>query len=261
MNDHTPNSDKIPYGYCQCGCEQKTRIAKYNDRKHGWVRGEPIRYINGHSGRKPPASHKQCTKCDEVKPATPEFFHRAKSMYDGLASACKTCLNKAGQEKYKGYYEANRERMVEKSRRWYSQHKEEAAEYVRRRSAETKAKIAEKKRRYRAENKDKIAEYNRKWRTENKGVMRAHKHRRRARQRNAPGRHTAADVKRQHKAQKGKCYYCGCKVGNDYHVDHVIPLIRGGSDGPENIVIACQFCNISKKDKLPHEWGKSNRLL
>jgi 5-methylcytosine-specific restriction endonuclease McrA len=66
----------------------------------------------------------------------------------------------------------------------------------------------------------------------------------------------------QYKAQRAKCYWCGINVGNVYHVDHVIPLSRGGSNGPENIVIACPHCNLSKSNRLPHEWeGNNGKLL
>lgn len=47
MNDST----KIPYGYCQCGCGQKTRIAPKTDRQRGWVKGEPIAQIRFHFAR------------------------------------------------------------------------------------------------------------------------------------------------------------------------------------------------------------------
>lgn len=40
--------DTIPYGYCQCGCGQKTTIANKTDTRRGWVNGQPIRYIVGH---------------------------------------------------------------------------------------------------------------------------------------------------------------------------------------------------------------------
>jgi 5-methylcytosine-specific restriction endonuclease McrA len=46
------------------------------------------------------------------------------------------------------------------------------------------------------------------------------------------------------------------EVGDKYHVDHVVPLSRGGSDGPENIVISCPRCNCSKSSKLPEEWNR-----
>lgn len=42
---------EIPYGYCQCGCGAKTRIAAFTDRQHGWTKGEPIRFIAGHHQR------------------------------------------------------------------------------------------------------------------------------------------------------------------------------------------------------------------
>lgn len=41
----------IPIGYCQCGCGEKTNIARRTDRKTGWIKGQPIRYIFGHSQR------------------------------------------------------------------------------------------------------------------------------------------------------------------------------------------------------------------
>lgn len=52
-NDTTQD---IPYGYCHCGCGQKTKIAPQNLIRLGWIKGEPIRYITGHnkpSKRKP----------------------------------------------------------------------------------------------------------------------------------------------------------------------------------------------------------------
>ena len=45
--------NEIPYGYCQCGCGQKTRISQGTVNRLNWKKGEPIRYILGHSNRKP----------------------------------------------------------------------------------------------------------------------------------------------------------------------------------------------------------------
>ena len=71
---------------------------------------------------------------------------------------------------------------------------------------------------------------------------------------NAPGTHTAADVERLYKEQKGRCFWCSSEVGGRYHIDHLIPLSKGGSNGPENIVIACPLCNVRKHDKMPWEF-------
>ena len=47
-NDTTQD---IPYGYCQCGCGQKTTIAKRNEYRRGHVKGEPLRFVHGHNPR------------------------------------------------------------------------------------------------------------------------------------------------------------------------------------------------------------------
>lgn len=41
----------VPYGFCHCGCGQKTKVATKNVRKHGYVRGEPYRFIVGHTNK------------------------------------------------------------------------------------------------------------------------------------------------------------------------------------------------------------------
>ena len=38
-----------PEGYCQCGCGQKTRIATKNSKSAGQHKGQPLRFIDGHS--------------------------------------------------------------------------------------------------------------------------------------------------------------------------------------------------------------------
>lgn len=54
----------------------------------------------------------------------------------------------------------------------------------------------------------------------------------------------------QYEVQRGKCHWCGIALGDDYHVDHVIPLVKGGSNGPENIVCSCPPCNLRKGAKI-----------
>ena len=47
-----PSARKPAPGDCQCGCGRKTSIARQTDPNRGWSRGEPVRYIRGHHGRK-----------------------------------------------------------------------------------------------------------------------------------------------------------------------------------------------------------------
>ena len=41
-------SDTIPEGYCQCGCGQKTPLAKRTDPRFGHIKGQPTKYLVGH---------------------------------------------------------------------------------------------------------------------------------------------------------------------------------------------------------------------
>jgi hypothetical protein len=47
------------------------------------------------------------------------------------------------------------------------------------------------------------------------------------------------------------CKYCGARPPNVVlHVDHVIPSSKGGGDNIENLVAACNECNIGKGSTL-----------
>lgn len=52
--------------------------------------------------------------------------------------------------------------------------------------------------------------------------------------------------------QDGLCFYCGGRLAVR-HVDHVIPFNFVFSTDPHNCVLACQRCNCTKSDCLPHE--------
>lgn len=50
------------------------------------------------------------------------------------------------------------------------------------------------------------------------------------------------------------CVYCGAT--DDLTCDHVVPLVRGGTNDNENLATACRSCNSSKGDKLLCEWER-----
>lgn len=101
------------------------------------------------------------------------------------------------------------------------------------------------------------------WARNNPAAIIAKRNARRAKKKAAGGIHTPRHIERQFQQQQGKCYWCRATLqtsGQDkYHVDHLIALNQGGSNGPENIVCACPTCNIAKSDKLP--WDFAGRLL
>jgi hypothetical protein len=41
----------VSYGYCWCGCGNKTSVSSRTHRRYGWAEGEPMRYIQHHQWR------------------------------------------------------------------------------------------------------------------------------------------------------------------------------------------------------------------
>jgi 5-methylcytosine-specific restriction endonuclease McrA len=104
-------------------------------------------------------------------------------------------------------------------------------------------------------NKDKWIERVRNWQQENPEKVRAYDAKKRARRANAEGWYSGIDVERQYKAQRGRCLWCKKIVGHNYHVDHIIPIAKGGSNWPSNICVSCPSCNLTKSAKMPEQFA------
>lgn len=50
------------------------------------------------------------------------------------------------------------------------------------------------------------------------------------------------------------CFYCEAGCESAYHVDHFMPLAKGGAHVLTNLRIACPTCNLRKSAKLPDAW-------
>lgn len=79
---------------------------------------------------------------------------------------------------------------------------------------------------------------------------------RRARRVGAEGSHTQQEVDSLFVAQEGRCTCCGVDLDDTKHLDHIMPLILGGSNSIENLQWLCQFCNNSKSGKHPSIWAQ-----
>lgn len=224
---------------------------------------------------------KQCTKCGQEFPATYEFWHKKLT---GFQPVCKKCArenlrywrknnpqkNRDGQRRWREanhermrQYEADRrrknpEKMREYGRRYRITHREKMADKSRRWANDNRERMRKRMRHWYEANRAKVSVTTKRWRSNNLSKVRAYAARRRARLANAIG-NGPNDVSKMYANQKGRCWYCLIDISAGYHVDHRIPLSRGGSNHPSNLVLACPNCNLSKHDKLPHEW--SDRLL
>lgn len=51
-----------------------------------------------------------------------------------------------------------------------------------------------------------------------------------------------------------RCAYCDTHTG-PFHVDHIFPVSKGGTDDMENLTCSCMSCNLSKGAKTVEEWA------
>lgn len=114
---------------------------------------------------------------------------------------------------------------------------------------------------YYAANAEKARQQVRAWEAANPEHIRALRRNYLARKQSADGSHTGEDINRIYRLQSGRCAYCKAKVGNVYHVDHIQPLSRGGSNWPANLQILCPRCNTSKHDTDPIDYVRTRGLL
>lgn len=131
---------------------------------------------------------------------------------------------------------------------------------------ESDQEYSAKRRKYREDNKDIIREkrkvYRRKFRKDHPEIRKAdwlryktrypdkirmynknYKHRKRG----AKGKTTVEEWGVILGKFNNRCAYCG--IDGHMTMDHVIPIIKGGTNWPSNIVPACKSCNSSKGTK------------
>jgi 5-methylcytosine-specific restriction endonuclease McrA len=82
-----------------------------------------------------------------------------------------------------------------------------------------------------------------------------------ARKRAAAGKHSATDIAIIFKLQRGHCAYCRLPIARKYHVDHIEPLARGGTNWPRNLQLLCATCNTSKQATDPIDFAQRKGML
>lgn len=149
-----------------------------------------------------------------------------------------------------------RSKRKKQGKAWYKKNKKEVAEWGRKYYLQNKQKIKDRVKQYREDNAEKARYCRRRYYAENKEKAKAaaknDKHRRRAIVRSGVSN---SEFLAWQESQKKICYWCGVGCENGYHVDHYHPLSKGGKHEIENLVIACEECNLRKNAKDPYEFA------
>lgn len=197
---------------------------------------------------------KTCTKCHEVKPVTE--FSKDASHQDGLRSRCKDCMSIYKEN----LYAANKDRYAAENAAYYEVNAKKVKARVAKYNAENQEKVKAGNAKWRSKNMDKVRAYGVKWNAANPESRKIRNINRRARESGCKLSNGLSE--KLFKLQRGKCA-CGCKqpLGDDYHLDHIMPLALGGSNTDDNMQLLRKLCNLQKHAKHPVEFMRQRGFL
>jgi 5-methylcytosine-specific restriction endonuclease McrA len=205
---------------------------------------------------------KRCTKCGELRPATPEYFRRMSSRPDGLRPNCKICEmghsrlppSAISQPGYKRCTRCGRE--LPSTPEYFKVNRQKASGITQPcRQCSTAGSVAWKRRNPERHSQNSIT-----WKRNHPAYFRIATIRRRTQKRSLPTHFNPSDWDRCLDYWHSRCAYCGNPPGLFHALrltaDHFIPITSPDCLGtiPTNIVPACQSCNSSKNDHDPTEW-------
>lgn len=114
---------------------------------------------------------------------------------------------------------------------------------------------------WREANPDKAKSITAAWREANPEAKRIYDQNRRARKKASGGTLSKGLAAKLFKLQKGKCPCCKQPLGDDYHLDHIMPLHCGGSNTDDNMQLLRAVCNMQKHVKHPIDFMQSRGFL
>jgi 5-methylcytosine-specific restriction endonuclease McrA len=147
---------------------------------------------------------------------------------------------------------ANPEKVLRYGREWREKNPERAKEASRRYESQNRDKRNAKTRASYARHRDARLAYTRQYWKDRPEEACRHAALRRGRKRNAEGFYRSSHADAILDMQHGHCAYCD--ETERLHLDHVIPLTRGGSNYPWNLQWLCAHHNISKGNKTDAEY-------
>ena len=147
---------------------------------------------------------------------------------------------------------------VECSKAWYAKNREKKAKQYLEQKESIKERKAKRARQYYLENKERLLAQQKEYYENNKDKWIEKAHKRRAS--GLPTHFKISDIKRLKELQQSKCPICKQKLSK-HHIDHIVPLSKGGANDFGNLQLLCPSCNLNKHAKDPVVFMQSKGYL
>lgn len=180
-------------------------------------------------------------------------YHIKRSLDDAFKDAAKIRTKKWRENnpgKYTEYFREYAEKNNEKLKKYRDEFFKINKEVIRARASK-----------WLKENREKANETKRAYRKLHPEDHRRDKHNRKAKERNNGGTLSKGISKRLYELQKGLCPCCFLPLGDDYHIDHILPLALGGTNTDNNIQLLRAGCNLKKNATHPVDYMQGRGFL
>jgi hypothetical protein len=181
---------------------------------------------------------KRCPTCNEVKPL--DEFYKDLSHKDGHHATCKKCHAKS----VKKWQMNNAEKFKEMNNKWKKTHKKQRAVESKKWAKAHPGYHQGTNKRWRANHPD----YGKNWRKKHRDKMNNYSQIRRARLAGVSSNLTTEEWETVLEFYGHKCLCCG-KDDVKLTIDHVVPVLLGGTHTVDNVQPLCGPCNSRKKAK------------
>lgn len=189
-----------------------------------------------------PYTSKVCGICKTLKPFSD--FNKNLKLKFGLEYCCRECGNSKMRECY-------RPRYKEKDKVYHKEYNIKNKDKVKQRTSkyyiDNKVKVNEYGKRWRSLNKDYRKTRDRNYRKNNKELCNLHCSKRRAKLHNACHPQHNIDIEKAFQEMSIRLKKC---IGIDFHVDHILPLNKGGFHHHGNLQVIPGRINEGKRDNI-----------
>ena len=166
------------------------------------------------------------------------------------------------QERQRVYRAENRDRLNASTVEWQTKNPEKYAEYQLLYRQENAKAAADRARFWRKINPERSARNAKAWAAANPGLRAQSAHNRRARIASAGGVLSSGIYERLMEQQRGLCPCCRVDLSKTKtHLDHIMPISRGGDNSDMNVQLLCQSCNLQKHAKHPVDFMQERGFL